>query len=65
METQAYFDNIRSVIDQYLNQATKTIDVAVAWFTDKELFETLCSQARKGVMVRLLLFDDEDRKSVV
>ena len=59
METQAYFDNIRSVIDQYLNQATKTIDVAVAWFTDKELFETLCSQANKGVTIRLLLFDDD------
>jgi hypothetical protein len=59
VETQAYFENIRSVIDQYLKRATQSIDVAVAWFTDKLLFETLCAQARKGISVRLLLFDDD------
>ena len=59
METQAYFENIREHIQCYLTDANSQIDLAVAWFTDKFLFDTLCQKAQSGVKVRLLLYDDD------
>ena len=62
METQAYFDNIRAHIQVRLAAAEHRIDLAVAWFTDRILFEQLCQKAKSGVKVRLLLFDDDINK---
>lgn len=62
METQAYFDNIRDHIQVRLAAAEHRIDLAVAWFTDRILFEQLCQKAKSGVKVRLLLFDDDINK---
>jgi PLD-like domain len=59
METQAFFENIQAHIQTRLLAAEKEIDLAVAWFTDRLLFETVCQKAKKGVTVRLLLFDDD------
>ena len=59
METQAYFENIREHIQSYLTDANSQIDLAVAWFTDRVLFGTLCQKAQTGVKVRLLLYDDD------
>ena len=62
METQAYFDNIRDHIQVRLAAAEQRIDLAVAWFTDRILFEMVCQKAKKGLKVRLLLFDDDINK---
>ena len=59
METQAYFENIQTQIQERLASAEKEIDLAVAWFTDRVLFKTLCKKAASGVRVRLLMFDDD------
>ena len=59
METQAYFEHIREHIQSYLTDANSQIDLAVAWFTDRVLFDTLCQKAQSGVKVRLLLYDDD------
>ena len=59
MYTQAYFENIRDQISRELISANTSIHIAVAWFTDNELFTQLCSKASDGITVELLLMDDE------
>lgn len=55
MATKAYFDNIKEQIIEQLNTANKSIKVAVAWFTDAELFELLCEKAKEGLRVEVLI----------
>ena len=59
MYTQAYFENIQDQISIELLAAKTTIHIAVAWFTDIELFNRLCIKASEGICVELLLMDDE------
>jgi hypothetical protein len=58
METTAHFDNIPQEIARRLAAATQEIVVAVAWFTDRDLFDVLCKQAGRGLRVRLAVLDD-------
>lgn len=59
IETQAYFSNIKEVIAEQLWAAEKSIFVAVAWFTDKDLYDILCQKAREGVVIRVIIVDDD------
>jgi PLD-like domain len=59
LETQAYFTGIKDVILEQLDAAEKNIFVAVAWFTDKDLYEKLCQKARKGLAVQVVIVDDD------
>ncbi len=59
LETQAYFTGIKEVIAEQLDAAEKSIFVAVAWFTDKDLYEKLCAKARQGLAVRIVIVDDD------
>ena len=59
MITQAYFEDIQHHIKYELEKAKNSIYIAVAWFTDNELFDILCQKADKGVSVELMLMDDE------
>ncbi len=58
MQTQAYFDDIQLQILYELRKATTSIHIAVAWFTDPEIFEQLCQKAASGVRVELMVFND-------
>lgn len=58
MQTQAYFQDIQSQILEELEKAKEKIFVAVAWFTDKELFNMLCKKASSGVTVELMILND-------
>jgi hypothetical protein len=58
MQTQAHFQNIAQVIAQELEQAKSSIHIAVAWFTDRQLFEIICQKSSAGVPVYLMLVDD-------
>jgi len=58
METTAHFENIPQEIARRLNAATQEIVVAVAWFTDRDLFDVLCRQAGRGLRVRLAVLHD-------
>ncbi len=55
MKTHAYFENIQSEIIEVLQSAQYQIRIAVAWFTDSQLFDILLSKAKKGVKIELLL----------
>lgn len=59
LETVAHFTNIRAHISAELKQSTKSIYVAVAWFTDSQLFSMLCDKAKKGLDVQLIVMDDD------
>ena len=55
-----YFKNIREEIIKQLAYAQNTVYVAVAWFTDRELFAILLDLAtNRGIKVNLLILDDE------
>jgi hypothetical protein len=59
MQTQAYFEDIKYYLKRELNTANQSIKIAVAWFTDSELFEVLVSKTNDGVCVELILNDDD------
>jgi hypothetical protein len=55
---EVYFSNIRARLLQELNEAKKTIFVAVAWFTNDDLFGMLCMKLKQGVKVELIIIND-------
>jgi hypothetical protein len=59
METRAYFMDIQSHLIDELASARSEIVIAVPWFTDRQLFDLICRQSRKGMRVQLLLMQDE------
>lgn len=59
MQTQAHFENIQEQIIKELNKAKRTVVIAVAWFTDKELFVSICQLATQGINIQLLLMNDD------
>lgn len=63
MKTEAYFNNIKQVLVSELLKANSSILVAVAWFTDGDLFSLLCSKAKNKVNVELIIADDEINKN--
>ena len=54
----AYFSGIRQIILDQLNNAKFDIKVAVAWFTNFQLFEKLCQKRREGINVTIIVIDD-------
>ena len=64
MQTQAYFDDIQLQILHELRKAVSSIHIAVAWFTDPDIFEQLCQKAGSSVRVELIVVNDSiNRKS--
>lgn len=59
MQTTAHFDKIHHIILAELQKAQASVEIAVAWFTDREIFQTLCALAEKGIKVELLISSDK------
>ena len=59
MELKAQFSNIHKVIIHHLEQSQTEIVAAIAWFTDRDIFEVLCKKARSGIKVTVTLIGDE------
>ena len=59
MEIKAYFSDIHKIIIEQLEGADSQIQVAVAWFTDKDIFDVLCKKAQRGIKVSVVLIDDD------
>jgi len=62
MEIKAYFENIQKQIIAELDKSEKSIRIAVAWFTDEEIFNLLCNKTKDNVEVELVLIDDHINK---
>ena len=59
MQLQAHFHDIQQVITRHLETAQDEILAAVAWFTDREIFDVLCQQAQAGVRVSIAVLGDD------
>lgn len=55
---QAYFSNIKNELIEKINATNKEIIVAVAWFTQKELFTAIMTSLERGVEVSIILIND-------
>ena len=58
MQTEALFEDIAERIGLELEKAENTIYIAVAWFTNRTLFNALVEKAQKGITVQLMLSND-------
>lgn len=56
------FDEIREKIIQGIRGAKYTIWVAVAWFTDRDIFNELLLRKNEGVNVRIITSDEESNQ---
>ena len=59
MQTEAIFENIADRIQKEISSAQKSIFIAIAWFTNRNLFEALLERARNGCTVSLIVSNDE------
>lgn len=55
----AHFEEIQQTIIKQIELARFTIWIAVAWFTDREIFKKLVVKKNQGVNVQLIIVDDE------
>ncbi len=58
MQTEAVFENIAERIQQEISKAQKSIFIALAWFTNKNLYNELLKKARNGCTVSLIISND-------
>lgn len=58
-KTEVFLEGQRAVIVGQLSKAKSLILVAVAYFTDENLFRILLKKAKEGVKVQLIVRDDE------
>lgn len=54
---EAHFENIKNILANNISKATKDIEVAVAWFTHRDLFSEILSALDRNVSVEVLLSD--------
>lgn len=57
MET-AYFRNIRKELIETLETTENRLRIAVAWFTNSDLFDLLLEKLSNGIQVQLIMIDD-------
>ncbi|WP_201529967.1 phospholipase D-like domain-containing protein [Psychrobacter frigidicola] len=58
MQTEAIFEDIAERIRLELEQAEHSIYIAVAWFTNRTLFNMLLKKSQQGITVQLMLSND-------
>lgn len=61
---QTHLRNIRPVIVKNLQQATQSVEAAVAWFTDEAIFDLLLQRLRNGVSVTLVPTSTRTQKDI-
>jgi hypothetical protein len=59
MQTEAVFENIADRIQSEIRKAQKSVFIAVAWFTNKDLFNELIEKAKAGCKVLLIISNDK------
>lgn len=59
MTSEGIFENIAERIEEEINKSQKDIYLAVAWFTNKNLFNSLLKKSQEGVKVILVISDNE------
>jgi len=55
---KAHFENIRNLIKGNIKEAQSDIKIAVAWFTQRELFDEVLEALNRGVEVSMIIIKD-------
>jgi len=63
VEIEVHFEDIQNQIIEQLKLAKYSIWVAVAWFTDKILFDLLIEKKREGLNVQIIVINDDINKN--
>jgi hypothetical protein len=58
MQTDAVFENIAERIQSEISKAQHTLLIAVAWFTNKNIFNSILVKSKEGCNVSLIISDD-------
>ena len=58
MQTEAIFENIAERIITEIQEANNSIYIAVAWFTNKTIFEQLVHKAKNGCQIQIIISND-------
>ncbi|URJ51896.1 phospholipase D-like domain-containing protein [Paenibacillus polymyxa] len=64
-EHNAHFFDVKDTITQGIRNAKYTIWIAVAWFTDNEIYNELILRKRAGVQIRIITSDEETNHSLM
>jgi len=56
---EIHFENIQQQIIDELDNAKYTIWIAMAWFTNKELFDVLVRKKTQGINIQVIVDDNE------
>ncbi len=59
MQTEALFENIAIRIQEEIEKAQKSIYIAVAWFTNRNIFDKLVLKSREGCLIHLIISNDD------
>jgi len=64
---KVYFKEIEGVIIENINNTKSSIKIAVTWFTNEDIYNTLFKKLKEGVKIQLIIINDgtnnaEDRK---
>ena len=58
MQTEAYFEDIADRIIEEIQNSKQSIYIAVAWFTNKNIFNQLINKAKEGCSIHLIISND-------
>ena len=58
-EHDVAFDGIKDVIIQGIRNAKYTIWVAVAWFSDRDIFQELLAKKKQGISIRIITSNEK------
>ncbi|AFU69514.1 phosphodiesterase/nuclease, phospholipase D superfamily protein [Psychroflexus torquis ATCC 700755] len=65
MVIESLFENISARLKQELWKADKSIYIAMAWFTNVDIFNVIKNKARSGCTIKIIVNDDDINKSTI
>ena len=63
-EHDVAFEGIKDIIVQGIRNAKYTIWAAVAWFTDRDIFQELMAKKKQGISIRILTSDEKSNMTL-
>lgn len=64
MQTEAVLENIADRIQEEISKAQKSVFIAAAWFTNKNILNELVNKARDGCTVSLIISNDSINSTI-
>lgn len=64
-EHDVAFEGIKDIIVQGIRNAKYTIWAAVAWFTDRDIFQELMAKKKQGISIRIITSDEKSNMTLM